>query len=251
MRKAEAASSGKHATVVIMEASVRAMEAAVQRGHQTTQAARARLRAATTAQSKFEAGALAAPTRLSGLRSRFKAVKRCADEGPDIDADARKLLWAANRQQAQLRIRPSSAPPLSQAEQRQFAENLAEAARLQAVLERIGFQRQSILEHALNGLANLKVAAAEGKQDHQAVFQHLYGLIHESETMAMPHSNAEVKLHHCLRLCEKRLDRSQEANAINSFEAQVEALEALFGRELQPAPGAVVQVEVDKGGAEA
>jgi hypothetical protein len=72
---------------------------------------------------------------------------------------------------------------ISQEDGRELEQNVKEARRILKSLVGFGGQRNDILAHALNGLANAKVAEALGEQQRPQVFEHLFALLHESASL--------------------------------------------------------------------
>lgn len=70
---------------------------------------------------------------------------------------------------------------LDDAEKEELVTNLEEAQKIVSALEGVGSQRNHILLHCLNGLANAKVATASGEGERKEVLAQLLELLVEDQ----------------------------------------------------------------------
>ena len=152
--------------------------------------------------------------------------------------------------QSQLTSRSRRA--LSASDRKVLDENVAEAQKICVSLDGLGGQRADILAMVLNGLANAKVAQADGGAPRPGVLEHLFQMIHETESLEIPHSNAKVRLNHCLGACDRILAKQIKLSDLNELEEHVVKLEQLrllrgeLGEVADPTPKFNVETAEDK-----
>eukprot|EP00040_Diaphanoeca_grandis_P019777 m.104717 g.104717 ORF g.104717 m.104717 type:complete len:265 (-) comp27589_c0_seq2:116-910(-) len=160
---------------------------------------------------------------LEALGTRLKDVRDTSAVNPELD----KMLTQAFILQSKLTMKSSN--QLDDADRALLTENLEEAQVIMVKLESVGDKRNDILLHALNGLANAKIAKAQGIPQRPEVISQLFNLLNENQSLEVPHSNAQVRLNHCLRISERIINQQVDPEDVRKLETLVVQLEQLQG----------------------
>lgn len=156
--------------------------------------------------------------RISALGSRIQAARKTA-----TSADVQKAIAKAEILYSGLSARAGNI--LTDSDKETLVTNLEEVKTIVLSLDGVASKRSALVMHCLNGLANAKVARAEGQQKRDEVMSQLYNLLQENESLEIPHSNAQVRLNHCLRICERILARHISENEVRDLEVVVNGVE--------------------------
>eukprot|EP00038_Savillea_parva_P008674 m.178466 g.178466 ORF g.178466 m.178466 type:complete len:297 (-) comp14549_c0_seq1:294-1184(-) len=219
MRKAQVQDMAEHASLLVVEEAVRAVEGSML----TDISEDANLRTRVSKVQNTSTDAVFAQERmeqrLDDLGARIKVLRTSI-----TDPVLMKKVTQADIKHGTLTMKASVM--LDESEKEQLVSNLEESQKIVASLEGYASRRNHILLHCLNGLANAKVAsAAEGTQARKEVLKQLYALLHEDQSLEVPHNNSQVRLNHCLKICERIVARAIDANDVANLEIEVGALE--------------------------
>mmetsp|Transcript_35402 Transcript_35402/g.92635 ORF Transcript_35402/g.92635 Transcript_35402/m.92635 type:complete len:288 (-) Transcript_35402:90-953(-) len=221
MRKAQVVGMGENSSLMVVEAAVRAVEGGVLSDLSQDEKLRSRVQRvrmnstdAVFEQERTEKRLSDMGTRLSALRPRLS----------DDESMTSKLT------QAEIKHSTLSAKVgvlLDEAEKEQLVTNLEEAQQIVEKLDGVGSRRNHILLHCLNGLANAKVATASGATERKEVLTQLFALLHEDQSLEVPHNNSQVRLNHCLKICERIVARAVDIDEVNELDRRIAAIEKI------------------------
>lgn len=230
MRKNQMATMGQHASIEVVEDAVRAVETGVLKELKNDVKfadricdVRQRSRSTIDMVDQTE-------TIIDQIGTRLKAVR---DKTKVFDPTLEQELTKAFIQQSKLAMRATNT--LTDANKTKLFENLLEAEKILENLKGVGDKRNDILLHALNGLANVKVARAMGTVQRPEVISQLFNLLQESQTLEVPHNNAQVRLNYCLKICEGIIGQQISKEDIDRLLEQVRKVEDIADA-LPPSP---------------
>eukprot|EP00039_Didymoeca_costata_P025566 m.13846 g.13846 ORF g.13846 m.13846 type:complete len:265 (+) comp4937_c0_seq2:262-1056(+) len=219
MRKAEADATGKYASVAMVEDAVRAVEGGVKKELEADKKYMLRMDKVSQATQTISSNSSSQQSLLQDAEERLEKLKG----NKEFQSNNEALFRKANIARANVGSLYNTV--LSREDISVLKDNMEEAQKICESLKGLGGARSSILDHALNGLANAKVSQASGEVPRPEVFQKLFALLHDTQSMEVAHGNAQVRLNHCLRVCEGILNKQPKKELVEEFHTLVCTLE--------------------------
>eukprot|EP00729_Bicosta_minor_P011918 gene11918-5088_t len=204
----------------MLEASVRAVEGGVLSSSELDKQVQVRVSELTMDTSAAVGNSTEAVERLNTLSQKFKDLRASASKA--FLAKHKTPFHDASMLEARLVVR--AAKTLTDSDRRALQSSSNDCKEILRNLIKLGEQRNHILDHCLNGLANAKVSHVLGEMQNPQVFEHLYTLMQESEVLKVPHDNARVRLKHSLGICDRLMGGGVKVADINEFERLIETL---------------------------